>query len=103
MEDEELGASLEPGRHELVELFRRAFEKLHRLDEDLDSLLTSAVPLGVLSDIIAQALGLHSETKCRLLAEPQVELRLNTLLSILREILENDDAPRGFPPYFSTN
>jgi hypothetical protein len=61
------------------------------------------VPLGVLSDIITQALGLHSETKQGLLAEPKVERRLDTLVSILREILDNDDAARGFPPHFSAN
>jgi uncharacterized protein len=103
MEDEEPGDSLEPGRHELVELFRRAFEKRHRLDDDLDKLLKSAVPLGVLSDIITQALGLHTEMKQILLAEPKVERRMNTLMSVLREILDNDDAVRGFPPHFSAN
>ena len=103
MEDEEPGESFELGRHELVELFRQAFEKRDRLDQDLDSLLKSAVPLGVLSDIIAHALGLDSETKQRLLAERNVERRLNTLVSILRQIPDTDPATRGFPPQFSAN
>jgi uncharacterized protein len=103
MEDEEPGESLEPSRRELVELFRQVFERQHRLDQNLETLLKSAVPLGVLSDIITHALGLPSETKQGLLAESKVERRVHMLQSILRRFVDPDQAVRIFPPQFSAN
>jgi uncharacterized protein len=103
MEDVEPGKSLELGRHELVELFRQASERRHLLDEVLETLLKSAVPLGVLSDIITHALGLPAGAKQALLAEPKVERRLNTLRKILRQILDMNEGTSAFPPHFSAN
>ena len=103
MEDVEPGESFELGRHELVELFRQALERRHLLDEDLETLLKSVVPLGVLSDIITHALGLPVGAKQALLAEPKVERRLNTLRKILRQILDMNEGTSAFPPHFSAN
>jgi Lon protease-like protein len=103
IEDEEAGQSAEPHRSELIELFRRVLLKRQRLDEDLKALLNSGVPLGVLSDIIAHALGLPSDVKHGLLAEPRVERRAKTLRSILRQIVDQSEAVRDFPPPFSVN
>jgi hypothetical protein len=103
MEDEEPEESLEPTRRDLVELFRQVFERRNRLDQDLETLLKSEVPLGVLSDIITHALGLPSRTKQGLLAEPKVERRVNMLRSILRNFVDRDPVVRIFPPHFSTN
>jgi uncharacterized protein len=103
MEDVEPRESLAPRRAELIDLFRRVFENRQRLDEELRSLLNSAVPLGVLSDIIAHALGLPSDMKHGLLAEPKVERRVKTLRSILRQLIDQQDAIRNFPPPFSAN
>jgi uncharacterized protein len=102
-EDEEADPVFETCRDELIELFRHAFEKRQRLDEDLSALLQSSVPLGVLSDIIAHALGLPPLTKQGLLAEPKVERRVETLRRILRNIVDNDESTRIFPPPFSAN
>jgi uncharacterized protein len=103
IEDEEADPAIEARRDELIGLFRRAFEKRQRLDEDLSALLQSSVPLGVLSDIIAHALGLPPLTKQELLAEPKVERRVETLRRILRHIVEYDVSTRVFPPPFSAN
>ena len=103
MEDEESDPALETCRHELIELFRNVFEKRQPLDEDLSALLRSSVPLGVLSDIIAHALGLPPLTKQGLLAEPRVERRVETLRGILRNFVDNDESARNFPPPFSAN
>jgi uncharacterized protein len=103
MEDEEPGETNKPARGELVELFRLAFEKRHRLDEDLESLLKSAVPLGVLTDIITHALGLPSAAKHELLAEPKVDRRVKLLGALLRRIIGDGEMARAFPPNFSAN
>jgi len=97
----------EPRRSELIALFRRAFERQQKLDPDLASMLENALPLGVLSDIIAHALGLPSGVKQRLLAEPEVDTRVRTLLAVLRQIpspdFETIGDDRPFPPPFSCN
>ena len=90
-------------RRELVDLFRRVFESRRRLDEDLEALLKSAVPVGVLSDIITHALGLPTATKQELLAEPKVDRRVSTLRLLLREIVDHGEAARIYPPDFSAN
>ncbi len=99
----------EPGRTELIALFRRAFERQQAIDPDLASVLESSLPLGVLTDIVAHALGLPAFLKQRLLAEPRVETRAKTLLSILRQVPTSTPDPdpadddRPFPPSFSAN
>ena len=81
----------------------RCSKNVDQLDHDLTTLLDSAVPLGVLSDIIAHALGLPSEMKQDLLGEPSVERRASTLRSILRQVVDKNDVTPSFPPPFSTN
>jgi Lon protease-like protein len=103
IEDEGAGPALENCRDELIELFRHVFERRQRLDEDLSALLRSSVPLGVLSDIIAHALGLPPSTKQELLGETKVERRVEALRAILRTIVDDDDSTRNFPPPFSAN
>ena len=103
MEDEEPGPSFGPSRPQLIELFRHVFESRNRLNEDLKTLLGSAVPLGVLSDIITHALGLPSATKQEFLAESKVERRVNLLCSLLRQMVDPGETIRIFPPDFSAN
>ena len=95
----------EPRRSELIALFRTAFERRHQLDDDLASILETAIPLGVLTDIVAHALGLPAKLKQTLLVEPRVDGRADALLSILRQILgpESGTSRRPFPPPFSSN
>ena len=94
-------------RDELVEHFRAVFQSQQRLDDDLNHLLGTPVPLGVLSDIIGHALGLPSEWKQRLLNEPRVMERSGDLLNILKQIVAQDPelarSMRPFPPPFSVN
>jgi Lon protease-like protein len=98
---------LESSRSELTTLFRRAFEKHQPVDSDLNALLEKKLPLGVLTDIVAHALGLPAEVKQLLLAEPRVDCRAHSLLEILRQILarnpEGASASKPFPPPFSMN
>jgi Lon protease-like protein len=98
-------------RAELVASFRRLFKG--RLDPDLDALFEGELPLGVLTDIIAQAMALPAVVKQTFLAEPRVDRRADGLLDLLRqleqrpEVTEPDtdtdtDTPT-FPPPFSLN
>jgi hypothetical protein len=103
MEDKEADESFGPSRVELLELFRQVFESRHPLDQDLGSLLKSAVPLGVLTDIIAHALGLPPAIKQRLLAESKVKRRVNLLRALLRQTVDQGEAVPIFPPNFSAN
>jgi Lon protease-like protein len=98
----------EPRRLELIELFRRAFDRQGvEVAAELSSLLEDALPLGVLTDIIAHALGLPLPLKQHLLAEVRIGDRAGTLLEILRQLpgpdtrLRNQELP--FPPPFSAN
>lgn len=96
-----------PRRDELIGLFRRAFESRQPIDPDLDAILVNSLPMGVLTDILAHALGLPPEIKQGLLAEPLVALRAQTLGTILRQLIRHaPDAAAGsrpFPPPFSAN
>jgi hypothetical protein len=98
----------EPDESSRVELIR-AFRGLHegRLDPDLDTLFDSELPLGVLTDIMAQALGLPSTVKQGFLSEPRVLRRAVELLGLLREMQDRpplpEDEPTAFPPPFSLN
>lgn len=99
--------STEPRRSELIRLFRIVFEYQNKLDSDLAAILESALPLGVLTDIVGHALGLPAEFKQRLLVEPKVDHRADNLLTILRQMLGqgagNPADARPFPPPFSAN
>ncbi len=92
-------------RAELIALFRALFGD--RIDPDLDNLFDTDLPLGVLTDIVAQAMGLPAEAKQRLLRQPRVSLRVGDLLDRLRELSERGSDPGGgpstFPPPFSRN
>ncbi len=103
MEDQDAGESFDPLRREFIDLFRRVFDTRHRLDENLENLLKSSVPLGVLTDIITHALALPAETKQELLAEPNVARRVTLVFSILRQLVDVGEATRLFPPLFSPN
>ena len=99
----------EPRRGGLTRLFRQAFSQRGKLeiDPDLAHLLETTVPLGVLTDIVAHALGLPPELKQELLAETNVARRADTLLEVLAQALEGspEGSPgwRSFPPPFSPN
>ena len=92
----------ESRRAELVATFRRLFQG--NLDPDLDALFESDLPLGVLTDIMAQAMGLPASVKQAFLAEPIVAQRALHLLQQMKELpLTAEDEPTSFPPPFSRN
>ena len=97
----------EPCRGELIALFRRVFQREREIDPDLGALLETALPLSVLTDIIAHALGLPSEIKQDLLAETDVTRRVSHLRKILEQVADQSPRsvhePRPFPPPFSIN
>ena len=105
IEDLEPDAEIETRRRELVTLFRQAHEG--EIDPDLNALFETEIPLGVLSDIITQAMGFSSVTKQAYLAEPSVARRVLSLLDRLRNggsATEGLTPPRAsFPPPFSRN
>jgi uncharacterized protein len=101
----------EPGaplRRELVALFRTLIERQGTLDPDLDALLAAALDLGLLTDIIAHALGLPPAIKQALLDDCAVAHRARRLIALLRPLAAGGPArarPAGgpFPPPFSRN
>ena len=103
LEDQESGLAVESCRHELIPLFLQVFERTHRLDPELSSLLNSGVPLGVLSDIIAHALHLPWSIKQDLLGETGVDRRVAMLCSLLKTLLAESEPSRGYLPPFSLN
>ncbi len=107
LEDEESDQPPEPRRQRLLDLFRKVFEIRHPLDDDLAKRLNSAISLGVLSDIVAHALGLPPSIKQELLSETKVDRRVGNLLTLLQTIVDSiaqkENVPRTFPPPFSLN
>ena len=106
IEDEEADQSVERRRHELVDLFRRA--QVGGIDPDLDALFETELPLGILADIITQAMGLPAAVKQSFLAEPSVGRRVLLLLDRLRDRPATETSDLGanrptFPPPFSRN
>ncbi|GAC1463912.1 MAG: LON peptidase substrate-binding domain-containing protein [Isosphaeraceae bacterium] len=94
-------------QNELITLFRQAFVLRHELDPDLDAIFNSTVSLGVLTDIMAHALGLPAAVNQILLSCTHVGRRVDILLGILRRMLEGSPQPfpesMSFPPPFSAN
>ena len=107
LDDQESDQPAEPRHRQLLDLFRKVFEIRHDFNDDLAKRLNSAISLGALSDIIAHALGLPPGIKQELLSETRVDRRVETLLVLLRTIIETiipDEKPsRSFPPPFSLN
>ena len=92
-------------RSELIAIFRDRYKD--GLDPDLDALFETELPLGVLTDIVAQTMGLPASMKQGFLAEPRVARRSIELLALLREMKDHPHEPGGdpiaFPPPFSLN
>ncbi len=97
-----------PLRDDLIRLFRSRVESEGRLDPEMATLLESSLPIGVLTDIVAHALGLSATVQQSFLAEADPERRALGLIALLRANpgLGDPKAPAGsreFPPPFSSN
>jgi Lon protease-like protein len=105
LEDIEPDGEDDSRRTSLIERFRGVYQGV--LDPDLESLLESDIPLGALTDIVAQAMGLAPSVKQSFLAETHVARRATQLLNLLdqgRNVYgSSDDESVGFPPPFSRN
>jgi ATP-dependent Lon protease len=82
----------------LLESFKRVLPRIPEAYEQLDELLGSQVPLGMLTDIVAYTLDIDLEFKERLLAETNVNRRAEWLLEHLDRMRK-----AVFPPEFSLN
>jgi uncharacterized protein len=103
LEDEEPSRPTEALRQQLIDRFVEVFQANHPPDPDLSRLLHSGLSLGILSDIIAHALGLPASDKQALLAETRVDCRVDLLLEFLRTSGGEAPPARRFPPRFSRN
>lgn len=94
-------------RRRLVDRFKQLLPKLPDAHEQLDQLLSSEIPLGMLTDLVAYALDIGLELKQRLLSEIDVDARARVLLERLDKVASEPlgSAGRGnpFPPEFSVN
>jgi Lon protease-like protein len=89
----------------LLTAFRKHLPCACQLPEQLESLLSSELPLGVLTDLAAYALPIEAEVKQQLLAECHVGRRAEILLSEVEELAAAHSAKSAirFPPSFSEN
>ncbi len=91
----------------LTELFRAVANKAGGLSPELDELVGTGLSLGVLTDLVAQSLGLPAVLKQTFLDDRIVERRARNITSILRQVVDHfeakPDAPRSYPPPFSQN
>ncbi len=105
LEDLESDPTASARRDELVGLFRACVSRLGPIDSDLDQLLQGELSLGVLTDILAHALGLPAVLKQQLLDERRVERRAEILCHLLSATVLGTTGPRHppYPPPISPN
>ncbi len=94
-------------QRQLVTAFRRALPKLPGGCEQIEQLLGTEIPLGMLTDIVAYAMNLDQKIKEDLLAQPIADLRALLLLECLglkgTANLSGALCRGEFPPLFSEN
>lgn len=99
----ENGSSARAARQKhLLEMFKLSLPKLAETSEGLDQLLGKHVPLGMLTDIVAYTLELNVDRKEQLLAETNVDRRVEILFDYL-SAAASGEADLTFPPPFSDN
>jgi uncharacterized protein len=109
-------AAADAQRRRLLLAFRSLFPK-HNLDRVLRRALNEAVPLGILCDVLADAMSLESQIAYQVLAETDVKERCRLVMSLIEERLRATSAVPGtllkcaasnwaeavWPPQFSVN
>jgi uncharacterized protein len=92
-------------QEKLISAFRNHLPCACQLPEQLEEMLSSHLPLGLLTDLAAYALPLALEVKQQLLAECRVSSRAEILLEQVKNLAAEASKPssRIFPPSFSDN
>jgi Lon protease-like protein len=89
----------------LISAFRKHLPCACQLPEQLEEMLSSHLPLGLLTDLAAYALPLDMAVKQQLLAECRVSARAEILLAQVENlaVAASATSSRTFPPSFSDN
>ena len=92
---------------ELTEKFQDRLPQGQPTNPNVEELLSSEIPLSVLTDLVSFAVPLELKTKCQLLGECDIDRRAEMLLAALRINAANQQQyptrGSGFLPPFSTN
>jgi Lon protease-like protein len=105
---DDIGEATDPERSDLLlQNLRSYLEPAGGVDADLEKIISSDLPLGVLVDILSHSLNMPVADKQMLLAEPLISSRADRLLDWLRAEIrkqrEGTSSSRNFPPRFSQN
>ncbi len=89
----------------LTEVFRTQLPSECEMPEQLQSMLSAQLPLGLLTDLAAYALPLSPQVKLQLLGECSVRRRVETLLGEVQNLAVKPAKKSAlvFPPSFSDN
>jgi uncharacterized protein len=92
-------------QEQLLVAFRKRLPCVCQLPEQLEDMLSSQIPLGLLTDLAAYALPLENAAKQELLAECRVRERAEILLAEVEHLVAASSAYPSlkFPPSFSDN
>ena len=92
-------------QEKLLSAFRKHLPCACQLPEQLEEMLSSQLPLGLLTDLAAYALPLENDVKQALLAECSVRARAEILLAQVEELVTaaSTAETHPFPPSFSDN
>ncbi len=91
---------------ELTEKFQESLPQGQPSHPNVEELLSSEIPLSVLTDLVSFAVPLDLKTKCKLLGESNIDRRAEMLLTAMQNF--EDPSPPisrggGYLPPFSTN
>jgi Lon protease-like protein len=97
-------AATDAQRHRLIAAFRRLFPR-HDLDRILRRAIDEAVPLGILCDVLSDAMSLDAQSAQQVLAELDVNRRCRLVLRLIHGKLRRRGSPAriDWPPKFSVN
>ena len=100
-------------RAALLDAFAGVIPANANVQQNLHELMSGQMGLGPITDIISYTLGLSSESKLRLLAEPDIDRRARILIGFLKQMSSDGSggaaqitiksSPKNFPPPFSLN
>lgn len=93
-------------RRELLRGFERLLPEAVLRQQQIQQLFADQIPLGVLTDIVAFTLPFEVSSKQQLLTEWNVDLRVASLLKLIRNLSLAEESNRpsaAFPPGFSEN